>query len=405
MENMGKGKDFFTIGEFAKKAGVTLRTLRYYDKIDLLKPTAYNELGHRLYTKEDFGNLQKILTLKFIGLSLEEIGDIMKYDLISNGFKKSLEIQKEIIEEKAKQMKNIVKAIDETLNMVEEEEKVNWDKFINIISLINEDKKWIEQYKNSSNLRARINLHQRFSTNKEGWMPWFFKNLPLNEECKVLELGCGDGSLWRINYNYIPKSWDIYLTDFSKGMLEDAKKNLVKQKERFKFEIVDVEKIPYEDESFDLVIANHMLYHVENIDRAMSEIKRVLKKDGVFYASTVGKEHMKEMREIISKVDKNILQVESFNLTEKFQLENGKKILNNWFPYVDIKKYEDSLTIKEEDALLDYIFSMPGNIREKFDGERLKKIQTILKKEKVQKGYIYITKDTGFFKSKKYRGV
>ena len=398
---MGREKDFFTIGEFAKKSGVTLRTLRYYDKINLLKPTSYNELGHRLYTKEDFGNLQKILTLKFIGLSLDEIGDIMKYDLISNGFKKSLEIQKEIIEEKAKQMINIVKAIDETLNMVEEEEKVNWDKFINIISLINEDKKWIKQYKNSSNLRARINLHQRFSINKEGWMPWFFKNLPLTKKCKVLELGCGDGSLWNINCVHIPQNWDIYLTDFSKGMLEDAKKNLYKQKSKFKFEIVNVEKIPYEDESFDLIIANHMLYHVGNIDRALNEIKRVLKKDGVFYASTVGKDHMKEMREFISKVDKSILQVESFNLTEKFQLQNGNKILKKYFPDVCVKRYEDSLSIKEEEALLDYIFSMPGNIKEKFDEEKLEKIQNIFKKEKSEKGYIYITKDTGFFESKK----
>ncbi|BDR72815.1 MerR family transcriptional regulator [Clostridium tetani] len=402
---MEKERDFFTIGQFAKKAGVTLRTLRYYDKIGLLKPTSYNELGHRLYTKEDFGNLQKILTLKFIGLSLEEIGDIMKYDLISKGFKKSLEIQKEIIEQKAKQMQNIVKAIDETLNMMEYDNKVNWDKFINIISLINEDKKWIEQYKNASNLRSRINLHQRFSTNKEGWMPWFFKNLPLNKKCKVLELGCGDGSLWKMNCMHIPENWDIYLTDFSQGMLEDAKKNLSKQKKRFRFEIVNIEKIPYEDERFDLIIANHMLYHIENIDRAMMEVRRVLKRDGIFYASTVGKEHMKEMREFIAKVDKNILQVESFNLTQKFQLENGKKILSDHFPYVDIKRYEDSLAIKEEEALLDYIFSMPGNIREKFDEERLKKIQTMLKEEKVKRGYIYITKDTGFFKSKKYKGV
>lgn len=402
---MEKEKDFFTTGQFAKKAGVTLRTLRYYDKIGLLKPTSYNELGHRLYTKEDFGNLQKILTLKFIGLSLEEIGDIMKYDLISKGFKKSLEIQKEIIEEKARQMQNIVKAIDETLNMMEDDDKVNWDKFINIISLINEDKKWIKQYKNASNLRARINLHQKFSTNKEGWMPWFFKNLPLNKKCKVLELGCGDGSLWKINYKYIPENWDIYLTDFSKGMLEDAKKNLSKQKERFKFEIVDIEKIPYEDESFDVVIANHMLYHVENIDRAMIEVNRVLKKQGIFYASTVGKEHMKEMREFISKVDKSILHLESFTLTKKFQLENGKKILSKYFPYVDTRRYGDSLAIKEEEALLDYIFSMPGDIREKFDEEKLKKIQNMLQKEKYEKGYIYITKDTGFFKSKKYKGV
>ncbi len=88
-------KEQFTVGEFAKKAGVTLRTLRYYDKIDLLKPSSYNEAGHRLYSKEDFPKLQKILTLKFIGLSLDEIKDIMTEDLKDNDFKKSLKNTKE----------------------------------------------------------------------------------------------------------------------------------------------------------------------------------------------------------------------------------------------------------------------------------------------------------------------
>src|SRR3712207_851365 len=159
--------ELFTVGEFAKKAGVTIRTLRYYDKIGLLKPSSYNELGYRLYGKQDFGKLQKILTLKFIGLSLDEIKDIMKYDLNDKDFKKSLEIQKEIIEKKINHAFNVVKAIDETLSMIDKENVLNWNKFINIINVINKDKKWMDQYQNASNLRARINLHEKFSTNKE----------------------------------------------------------------------------------------------------------------------------------------------------------------------------------------------------------------------------------------------
>ena len=93
-------KDTLTVGEFAKKSGITMRTLRYYDKIGLLKPSSYNEAGYRLYTKEDFPKLQQILTLKFIGLSLDEIKDILKEDLNDNDFKRSLQIQKKIIKEK-----------------------------------------------------------------------------------------------------------------------------------------------------------------------------------------------------------------------------------------------------------------------------------------------------------------
>lgn len=394
--------ELFTVGEFAKKAGVTIRTLRYYDKIGLLKPSSYNELGYRLYGKQDFGKLQKILTLKFIGLSLDEIKDIMKYDLNDKDFKKSLEIQKEIIEKKINHAFNVVKAIDETLSMIDKENVLNWNKFINIINVINKDKKWMDQYQNASNLRARINLHEKFSTNKEGWMPWFFKHIQGKKNCKILELGCGDGSLWLKNFNLIPDDWDIYLTDFSKGMLKDAIRNLGHNKNRFNFKVVDAKDISYEDETFDIVIANHMLYHLNDIDKALMEIKRVLKVDGHIYASTVGKDNMVEMRNIISTVDKDLLKIESFNLTKKFQLENGEHILSKYFSNIEIKIYEDSFKITEKEALLDYIFSIVPNIQQNFNKDMLvRKLEHLLSEQINQNGLIYIKKHTGFFKGVK----
>lgn len=63
----------YTTGEFAKKAGVSVRTIRYYDKQGMLKPSHVSQSGYRLYTDGDFARLQKILTLKYLGFSLEEI--------------------------------------------------------------------------------------------------------------------------------------------------------------------------------------------------------------------------------------------------------------------------------------------------------------------------------------------
>jgi DNA-binding transcriptional MerR regulator len=206
----------FTIGEFASKAGVTLRTLRYYDKIGLLKPCTHKDSGHRLYSRQDFARLQKILTLKFIGMPLEDIANIIKYDISDKDFKKSLEIQGKIINEKIQHMKMVKGAIDETLQMADEKESLNWDKFVNIINLLNMDKKWGIQYENASNLRARIRIHELFSTNKYGWMEWFFDQLHLPEKVKILELGCGDASLWLKNLNKIPLSWEITLQIFLK---------------------------------------------------------------------------------------------------------------------------------------------------------------------------------------------
>jgi DNA-binding transcriptional MerR regulator len=391
----------FSIGEFAEKAGVTLRTLRYYDKIGLLKPSAHNDAGHRLYSKQDFARLQKILTLKFVGFSLEDIKNVVKYDINDEDFRKSLEIQKRIMEQKIQHTFMVMNAIDEALEMDNYDDSGNWDKFINIINVINSDEKLVEQYENASNLRARINIHEAYSTNKYGWMEWFFDQLKIPQSAKILEIGCGDASLWVKNIDKVPEGWDITITDFSEGMLSDAKRNLGSRANRFKFEIVDVENIPFHDCTFDVVIANHMLYHVENKEKAFSEISRVLKDDGYFYAATVGKKHMAEMRSIIYKFKANVMNTNSWNLTSTFQLENGLRQIQKWFSNVNVKKYEDNLIVTKAEPIIDYIFSLPGNVRVKFDEKKLKELTEYLKNRIVKEDGIFITKNTGFFEGRK----
>ena len=154
----------------------------------------------------------------------------------------------------------------------------------------------IDQYKDSSNLDARVVIHQRFSTNPYGWMNWVFDHLlVLPADAKILELGCGSGYLWKENAARIPAAWDITHSDLSVGMIDSAWRNLVVTERSYKFKEIDAQEIPFEDRTFDLVIANHMLYHVPDRPKALTEIRRVLKDDGKLMAATVGETHLKEM--------------------------------------------------------------------------------------------------------------
>ena len=67
----------YRVSDFAEKAGVTVRTLHHYDRLGLLKPSGRTEAGYRLYGERDFGRLQQIVTLKFIGLPLRQIKDLL----------------------------------------------------------------------------------------------------------------------------------------------------------------------------------------------------------------------------------------------------------------------------------------------------------------------------------------
>src|SRR6476661_8545769 len=93
-----------------------------------------------------------------------------------------------------------------------------------------------EQYKTPLNLDARIQLHDRFSTNKYDWMLWVFDQFKLPATAQILEIGCGTGKLWHTNLHRIPASWTITLSDQSAGMLEQARQNLGDQAPRFCFE-------------------------------------------------------------------------------------------------------------------------------------------------------------------------
>ncbi|MBB3126354.1 DNA-binding transcriptional MerR regulator [Paenibacillus rhizosphaerae] len=65
------------VGELAAMTGLTIRTLRYYDQIGLFSPSGHTESGHRIYNGHDLARLQQILSLKELGLSLDEVKEIV----------------------------------------------------------------------------------------------------------------------------------------------------------------------------------------------------------------------------------------------------------------------------------------------------------------------------------------
>ena len=253
-----------------------------------------------------------------------------------------------------------------------------------------------EQYQDASNLNARIQLHDRFSTNKYGWFPWVFDQLHLSPESRILELGGGTGLLWRENLNRVPRGWDITLSDLSSGMLQKAQLNLRDRRRRFAFAVIDAQVIPFEDESFDAVIANHVLYHVPDRTKAFSEIRRVLRPGGRFYASTVGRTHLRELYELVCRVDPGA-DPWSSDLTESFLLENGLAQLSLWFSGVTLHRYEDNLVITEAVPLVAYVISSVA--KPVFVGDKLAEFTRLVEQELVLHGAFYVTKDSGMFEA------
>lgn len=261
-----------------------------------------------------------------------------------------------------------------------------------------------EQYKDSSNLRSRIHLHRQYSTNTYGWTRWVFDYVKLlPPDAHVLELGCGPCDLWLQNLNRIPKGWTIFLSDLSPGMLEKAQDLLFDRAQRFTFQNFDAQSIPHEDNSLDAVIANHMLYHVPDLEKALSEIARVLKPTGRLFAATNGSGHMKELRELRAK----FFESSGLNLSQDrsggenwqlgFSLENGDELLRAYFPQVALRNYVDSLRVTSSRALFDYVMSSRAY---GVDNELSSMFYDFLKAEmQAANGVITIEKETGLFQA------
>jgi len=384
------------IGEFAKISGVTIKTLLHYDKIGLLKPCEKTESGYRIYCEDDFLKLQQITTLKFIGLSLNEIGHILHES--GENLENMINIQKKALEEKKKHIDAVIDVFNKAKNAAKKNGFLDASNLIDIIKITNMESIVREQYKSDKNLNIRSNLHN-YNINKVDFDNWCFDQMNFPKNAKILELGCGTGKLWFKNKERIDKNLDITLSDFSKSMLKIAKDKLKDVDYNFKYEEINIENIPYEDESFDIVIAEHMIYFAPDIEKALSEIKRVLIPGGILYVSANSCETMAELNKLAEKFDSS-LGIDNNGYSSRFELENGDVILKKYFNKVDVEILEGKIIVNDAKPVVSYKAStIQGSSI--LVGEKKKEFTKYLEDYIKKNGNISITTKTCMFKAKK----
>ncbi len=395
-------KEFYKAGELANLAGVSYKTIRHYRETGLLRPEGYTESGYGLYGLKSVETLQRILMLRYLNFSLEEIKNMLFEEEVEDTFKR----QEGLLQAQEEHISQLRKAVQEIQKVSGEE---RWEKMLAIIHATQQKEEIIKQYRDSSNLQKRIDIHV-YSTSKKNWFQWIFEGLELKEGMKILELGCGNGMLWAAMKEQLPKGLQIYMTDNSEKMLEAARQKIEQDKTiyqekniQFVFLQMDAEDISVTEGGFDRIIANHMLYHVSNEKRPLL-LKRchdLLKEEGMFYASTVGKEHMRELPMLTQGFDKRIAP--RGKMTDNFTLENGMAQLEQVFASVAMEEEENNLLVPDWRAIHNYVESWPGMAEtKKILKEREKDWIQYLKENVSEENPYFIHKSTGAFKAKKH---
>src|SRR5690625_2971383 len=139
----------FSIGEISERTGISIRTLRYYDEIGLLVPEKNATTGHRIYNHQDIQNLQKVLSLKFLGYSLDKITDLLQQSSFTVDLNDTLSLHLQALEEEKEEIEQSMNAIKQVIYLLKEEGEVESNLLFSLISgLHTEDiqKKWMERH-------------------------------------------------------------------------------------------------------------------------------------------------------------------------------------------------------------------------------------------------------------------
>jgi ubiquinone/menaquinone biosynthesis C-methylase UbiE len=257
------------------------------------------------------------------------------------------------------------------------------------------------QYKTSANLDVRIALHEKYSTNAYEWQLWVFDQFApfLTHEKKLLnivEIGCGTGKLWQFNQHRIAPNWHITLTDQSAGMMEVCQRNLA-HIQTVAFIHCPADDLPMPAESVDVIIANHMLYHVPNVDATLRALNLRLKIGGYLVAATNGVKHMRQLDELVNAFD---VGMKFQSVTKPFNLQNGAEQILRHFRHVSEHRHDSDLIVTDPQAVIDYALSMLG-ATEMSDDRRTAFADHVGKHFATLNQRMFIQKESGLFLAQK----
>jgi SAM-dependent methyltransferase len=253
------------------------------------------------------------------------------------------------------------------------------------------------QYRDSTKLLARANLHRKHSTSSVRFIPWLAAQIDWPEHARVLDVGCGPGWFWTQSTDVVPTAIRLTLSDLSPGMVTIAS-DRVRSTTSHVIEAsleADAQDLPFDDQSFDVVVANFMLYHVPEPLKAIGEFARVLRPSGALLTATNGPGNLREMNEVVNAI---FGVNQSHRSIDAFGSETGAAMLESAFDRVAWHRYDDVIRCSDPEDVVAYICSSPP-------GENATPEQSTELREELGRrfeaggGVMTISKNTGTFVS------
>lgn len=221
-------------------------------------------------------------------------------------------------------------------------------------------------YATDENLRIRQETHDKYTIPDRSFADWVLDRIDWTGGETLLDVGCGPG----LYYSKIAKRpADLHYHGID--LIESMVKRHPGLDQRVPITIGDVGHMPYADDTFDIVMANHMLYHVDDVDRSVGELRRVLKPRGLIAVATNSMNTMPELqvlmrRAIVLLTRSGAAQVRAPELpSDRFALENGTRVLSRHFFAVVRHDLPSDLVFPDVEPAMAYLEST-RDLREPF---------------------------------------
>ncbi|MGP7797107.1 class I SAM-dependent methyltransferase [Sphingomonas sp. CLY1604] len=257
----------------------------------------------------------------------------------------------------------------------------------------------LEQYSDSQKLAARARLHNNYTVAEIDWFPWVAKQLPLNAGNSILDVGCGPGWFWASAASELPENLKLTLSDSSPGMVQEA----VDRCQSLPFASVagrqaDATDLPFEDESFDALIAMHMLYHLPDPSKGLAEMRRVLKPGGFLAVTTNGAGNRRELYSLTT-----VFGSEPFDPAgAAFGYAEAERSMQAEFGNVSMTEHPAILRVTEpEDVFLALTSYPPGDRADEAQLAAFR--EAIAEAFRAGNGILEVGKESGLFISQKAR--
>lgn len=241
-------------------------------------------------------------------------------------------------------------------------------------------------YGTTAKLGARIRLHQEFTSNPLGWFPWLVSQIRPARFDRVLEVGCGEGSLWARNAKTARPPY-LVIADTSPAMLQRTGEVLGRSDRGVR---ASVDALPFRDAAFDAVLANHMLYHASDVPTAIAELRRVLRTGGHLFASTNGPNSSAELHALVATLRPDY---QPARLQDRFGLHNAPNMLAEHFDEVRVVPYDNHLEVTDAGAIVDYVRSLEACAD--LGADEVAELESRVRDAIDTRGFFHVTGDAG----------